>query len=454
LTEQVFYIIDGNSFAYRAFFAMPPLTGPGGEEVHAVFGFYNMVMRIIRNKKPDFIALTFDDPKPTLRHKKYADYKIQREKMPESLQAQMKMIKDIALESNFAVFEKEGYEADDIIAAAAGEVSKKMNFMIASSDKDMMQLVTERVNIFKYVKNEEIILTPAKIREMLGIEPVNVVDVLALMGDASDNIPGVDGIGEKTAYKLVQEFTTVDNLYKNLDKVKAEKQREKLKAGEAHARLSHELALLSPDAGLLEMIGFDINACAVGLIDTQVLDGQFVSYNFKSLVGDKKVIINESGRKKTHVQDGGHKETEEKVREDDKKAEKGKAEKTQISGDLTASRLAAAADVGKTIASARQLTILFDGDDSATDFVSIKAGDECCYAFGTDYGSPDLTGREVITNSAKTLYKTCSGLPEKVSDIMVLAYLLDPEKTYGHHSLVFSEYLDRACLSYEDIAGR
>ncbi len=449
---KTFYIIDGNSFAYRAFFAMPPLTGPSGAEVHAVFGFYNMVMRIIKTKKPDYIALTFDHPKPTHRHKKFADYKIQREKMPESLQAQMKMIKDIALHSNFAVFEQEGYEADDIIAAASVEVSKTTDFVIASSDKDMMQLVTDRVSIYKYTKGGEIILTPDKIRELLGIDPVNVVDVLALMGDASDNIPGVDGIGEKTAYKLVQEFKTIDNLYKNLDKIKSESQREKLKSGEANARLSHELALLQADTSLLKTINFDMKACAVSLIDTEVLDGQFVNYNFKSLVGDKSVIIKQAGRVNDDAQNKSNKEAEKDVRKDDKKAEEGKAEKEKVApGEI---KLLRADEAEKAVSGKGPLVMVFDGDENGVEFLSIRSGERSYCVCGGIQGKPDITGREVLTNSAKLLYKYSRGNPDKVSDFMLMAYLLNPEKSYGHHSLVFSEFLNGVFLSYEDVTGR
>jgi DNA polymerase-1 len=452
---KTFYIIDGNSFAYRAFYAMPPLTGPSGEEVHAVYGFYNMVMRIVKNKKPDYIALTFDHPKPTLRHKKYADYKIQREKMPESLQAQMKIIKDIALESNFAVYEQEGYEADDIIAAAAAEVSKTMLFMIASSDKDMMQLVNDRVNVFKYSKNEEVILDPGKIRELFGIEPVNVTDVLALMGDAADNIPGVDGIGEKTAYKLVVEFKNIDNLYKNLDKIKSEKQKERLKNGEGNARLSYELALLGADDGLLKTINFDIKACAVPLIDTQVLDGQFVNYNFKSLVSDKKIILKEARKEKSNAQDACNKEAKKEVRQEDEKAAQGEAEKAQQIGRFPAvKRLSNPGEIENMIKAPNELVILFDGDESTAEFVSIGSGEDYFYVYGPDFPAPDLSGKYVITNSAKTLYKICARPPEKVSDIMLLAYLINPEKSYHHYSLVFSEYLNAVYLSYEDITGR
>ncbi|MGD0566503.1 MAG: 5'-3' exonuclease H3TH domain-containing protein, partial [Candidatus Goldiibacteriota bacterium] len=251
---KTFYIVDGNGYAYRAFYAMPPLTARDGTEIHALFGFYNMVMKLLRTKKPDYFALTFDHPKPTFRHKMYAEYKAQREKMPESLRTQMGLIKETAKNGNLPAFEIEGYEADDIMAAAAALASPELKVVIITSDKDIMQLVNDNVSILKFGRQEEIFITPEKIAADYGISPPLVADVLALMGDASDNIPGVEGIGEKSAYKLVQEFGTIENLYKNIERVKADRQREKLKAGEKEARLSKELALLKPDRALLEKL--------------------------------------------------------------------------------------------------------------------------------------------------------------------------------------------------------
>jgi DNA polymerase-1 len=173
-------------------------------EVHAVLGFYHMVMKLLREKKPDYLALTFDHPKPTFRHKLYAGYKAQREKMPESLRAQMGLIKEFAGTGNLPAFEIEGYEADDIMAAAASLAGPGLKVVIISSDKDMMQLVNDNVSIMKFGKKGEMLVTPEKIMEDFGIQPAHVADVLALMGDASDNIPGVEGIGEKSAYKLGQ----------------------------------------------------------------------------------------------------------------------------------------------------------------------------------------------------------------------------------------------------------
>ena len=441
---KTLYVIDGNGYAYRAFYAMPPLTTHDGVEIHAVFGFYNMLMKVFRTKKPDYLALTFDHPKPTFRHKMYEQYKAHREKMPESLQVQMKLIKELALEGNIPTFEIAGFEADDIIAAAAALATPDMKVVVITTDKDIMQLVNENVSILKFGKLEEIIITPEKIMADYGIKPPLVADVLALMGDASDNIPGVEGIGEKTAYKLVQEFGTVENLYANLDKIKADKQRERLKAGEKDARISKELSILKPNHDLLEKIELNLKNCATNLIDFDSLNNEFIGYNFKSLVADKSLLFKAAAEKPEAKAKGKTAENTEY---------KSSGEEPLGRAVLGAARQAGKKDMA-AIAQAQKLVVLFDRDDDKMQLVSIKAGNDNFYIHGDDFKPLELKGKEIITNSSKELYKSCGCLPKEAGDIMLMSYLLNPEKPKAHHSLVFSEYLSGFYLSYEDAAGK
>lgn len=245
---ETFYIVDGNSFAYRAFYGMPPLTDHKGNEVHAVFGFYNMILRILKGKNPEYFAIAFDHHKPTFRHKMFEAYKAHREKMPESLQAQMKMIKAIATSGGIKNFEFEGYEADDIIGSiAALNASENLNFVIMTGDKDMIQVLNENVSMMKISKGVEVITTPETLKASAGIVPEQILDILALMGDAADNIPGVKGIGEKTAYKLIHEYGTAENVIKNVDKIKQEKLKQIIKAGIKDIEISKLLAKLKID---------------------------------------------------------------------------------------------------------------------------------------------------------------------------------------------------------------
>ncbi|MEI7542697.1 MAG: DNA polymerase I [bacterium] len=441
---KTLFVIDGNGYAYRAFYAMPPLTTHDGVEIHAVFGFYNMILKVLRNKKPDYLALTFDHPKPTFRHKMYEQYKAQREKMPESLQIQMKLIKEIAAEGNIPIFEMEGFEADDIIAAAAALGTPDMKVVIITTDKDIMQLVNENVSILKFGKKEEIIITPEKILADFGIVPPLVADVLALMGDASDNIPGVEGIGEKTAYKLVQEFGTVENLYDNLKKIKADKLRERLIAGEKDARISKELSILKPNNELLDKIELNLKNCSTNLIDFETLNSEFMSYNFKSLVTDKNMFF---------------KTAQSTSKVEQKKSENG--DNTQSSStisDVVKVAVGSAKEANKSdmteISQASKLVVIFDRDDDNMNLVSIQADNKNYFIHGADFKAFKLNDKEVITNSSKELFKSCKSHPKVVKDILLMSYLLNPEKTKSHHSLVFSEYLSGFYPSYEDAVGK
>ncbi|MCE5299542.1 MAG: DNA polymerase I [Spirochaetia bacterium] len=420
---KTFYIIDGNSYAYRAFYAMPPLTGPDGAEVHAVYGFYAMVMRVIRDKKPDCLAITFDHPKPTFRHKMFADYKAQREKMPESLQGQMKVIKETAAHSGFAVFEREGYEADDIIAALARQAAgEKYRVYIITGDKDLMQLVDKNISILKFKGKEETVLTPEKIREDMGIEPAEIADVLALMGDAADNIPGVDGIGEKSAYRLIQQFKSIENIYEKLDGFKPGRQKELLLAGKESAKISKELAVLNTDKHLMEMCS-DLKPCELSAIDFVALNDHFVHFNFRSLVFEKT--------------------TEKKTASADIR--------TAAYGGTV--RIKSLQEMASEIKRAGKVTVIFEYDDEGPEMAAVRAG-------GTSYllperpGTIELEGVEVLTNDSKTVHKLSAGTARRVDDVMLLAWLCNPEKNFRDISHAASEYLGGVYGAYEDAVGK
>jgi len=198
------FLVDGNSFCYRAFYAIPPLTNAKGEPTNAIYGFVTMMRKLVEGQKPDYLAVCFDRKEPTFRHEKYKDYKIHRKPMPEELVKQIEPIKEFCRLSNWALFEKAGYEADDVIGTLAERGEREgCQVFIVTGDKDAFQLVNERVKIFQPHK-DDLVYDTEKVKERFsGLGPDKVVDILALMGDASDNIPGVAGIGEKTAIKLI-----------------------------------------------------------------------------------------------------------------------------------------------------------------------------------------------------------------------------------------------------------
>lgn len=245
-------LIDGNSIMNRAFYGImgsKALTTKDGKYTNAIYGFLAILFKLLEDEKPDYIGVSFDLKAPTARHKMYEGYKANRKGMPTELAEQMPIIKDILRAMNIDIIEKEGYEGDDIIGTLSryGE-QKGLEVVILSGDRDTFQLATDNVRIniprTKAGKTETEIFNREKVKEVYGIEPKQLIEVKGLQGDTSDNIPGVPGIGEKTALSLVQKYGTIDNLYKKLESGEADikgKQKEKLEENKDLAYLSRTL---------------------------------------------------------------------------------------------------------------------------------------------------------------------------------------------------------------------
>ena len=218
-------LIDGNSIMNRSFYGImgsKALTTKDGKYTNAIYGFLAILFKLLEEEKPDYIGVTFDLKAPTARHKMYEGYKANRKGMPTELAEQMPIIKDVLRAMNIDIIEKEGYEGDDVIGTLSryGE-QKGLEVVILSGDRDTFQLATDNVRIniprTKGGKTETERFNRDKVKEVYGIEPKQLIEVKGLQGDASDNIPGVPGIGEKTALSLVQKYETIDNLYKKLE---------------------------------------------------------------------------------------------------------------------------------------------------------------------------------------------------------------------------------------------
>jgi DNA polymerase I len=236
------YLIDAHAYLHRAYHALPPLTNSRGEPVHAVYGYLRMLMKILRQYKPDGVAVCFDMAAPTFRHQAYADYKGTRKEIDAALISQFPLAREATEALNLASFGVEGYEADDLIAFLTREGRKRgWDVVVVSSDKDALQLVGEGVRVLNEPK--DILYDAEKVRERYGVAPDQIPDVFALMGDASDNVPGVPGIGEKTAVKLIQQHGTLENLLKAAPTLGG-KTATLLVANEASARQSRALVSL------------------------------------------------------------------------------------------------------------------------------------------------------------------------------------------------------------------
>ncbi|EAT14570.1 DNA polymerase I [Desulfuromonas acetoxidans] len=243
------FLIDGSSYIYRAYYAIRHLSTSQGMACNAVFGFTKMLLKVVRDHNPDQLAVIFDAKGPTFRKEIYSEYKANRSKMPEDLVPQIPLIKDVVAAFNIPALEMNGFEADDIIATLARQKSAAgMDVTVVTGDKDLMQVVSDKVCLLDTMKDKQSGL--AEVAERFGGTPDKVIEVQALAGDSSDNVPGVPGIGEKTAKALIEEFGDVENLLAHVDQVKGKKRQENLREFADQARLSRQLVTLVDDMDL------------------------------------------------------------------------------------------------------------------------------------------------------------------------------------------------------------
>lgn len=247
-------ILDGNSIVNRAYYGVRQLNAPDGTPTNAVYGFLAILQRLLDNSAPDALCVAFDLPAPTFRHKQYELYKAQRKPMPDDLAVQMPVLKELLAAMGIKQLAAEGWEADDVLGTVAAICERKgWNCDIVTGDRDSFQLITDKTDVIHIKtakgKTETIDYNLALFREEYGFDPPLMVDLKALMGDTSDNIPGVPGVGEKTALELVRNYGTIENIYAKLDELDIrESVRKKLAAGEESARLSYKLATISREA--------------------------------------------------------------------------------------------------------------------------------------------------------------------------------------------------------------
>ncbi|MFR4998270.1 MAG: 5'-3' exonuclease H3TH domain-containing protein, partial [Clostridium paraputrificum] len=240
-------ILDSNSLMNRAFYALPPLTNSEGVHTNAIYGFTNMLFKMQEEIKPDYIVAAFDKKAPTFRHKEYEDYKAGRKKMPPELAEQFPIIKDLLTLMGINIYEIDGFEADDIIGTVS-RISEKNNIesFIVTGDKDALQLATEYTNVVITKKgvSETAVYNEKAFIDEFGVTPTQFIDVKGLMGDKSDNIPGVPGVGEKTAFKLIQTYGSVEGVLSNIDEISGKKLKENLTTYSEQAIFSKKLATI------------------------------------------------------------------------------------------------------------------------------------------------------------------------------------------------------------------
>ncbi|MBI2952905.1 MAG: DNA polymerase I [Chloroflexi bacterium] len=280
---EILVLFDGNALLHRAFHALPPLTTSKGELVNATYGFALMLFKVLNELKPKYVAVAFDKAAPTFRHKEFEAYKAQRPKAPEGLFEQLERVKQLVRILNVPIFEIEGYEADDVLGTLSRQASERgLDTVIVSGDTDILQLVGPRVKALTpgRVFSETTAYDESAVREKYGLEPRQLIDFKGLKGDPSDNIPGVPGIGEKTAKKLLAQFGSIEEMYARLDQVE-EKTRRVLAAHRDEATQSKHLATIVTDVP----IELDLESCHAGAYErTKVLE-LLRELEFRSLLG-------------------------------------------------------------------------------------------------------------------------------------------------------------------------
>ena len=278
-------LIDGNSILNRAFYGIPMLTNSQGIHTNAVYGFLNILLKILDEEQPQYLTVAFDVKHPTFRHERYAEYKGTRKPMPEELREQLPIIKDVLKAMNVKIMERPGYEADDILGTIAKQCEKDGYVVsLVSGDRDLLQIATDtiKIRIPKTKKGGTEIedYNTSDVVEKYGINPLQIIDLKGLMGDASDNIPGVPGIGEKTALKILDKFQSVENAIDNIDEVMPNKARESLREYASLAILSKELATIKLDCEL----DYNLNDAKINNMFNEASVQMFKQLEFKSLI--------------------------------------------------------------------------------------------------------------------------------------------------------------------------
>ncbi len=285
-------LIDGNAIMHRAYHALPPLTSPSGRPVHIVYGFVSMMIKIFHDLKPTHVAVAFDRPGPTFREKLFPAYQSQRPKMEDDFVSQIPLVHDMVSALGIPAYESDGFEADDVIGTICRQVSGKQvtgntqridQVVIITGDRDILQLVSdEKVLIFMPTKglSEGKLYGEKEVVERMGVIPARIADLKALMGDASDNYPGVAGVGPKTAVSLLDQFGSVEKIYKALDRVNGDMTKTKLQHGRESAFLGKYLATIRTDAP----VTFEPVAARLTTLDTPKARAMLETLHFPSLL--------------------------------------------------------------------------------------------------------------------------------------------------------------------------
>ena len=444
--EATLYLIDGSSYIYRAFYGVRHLSTSTGIPTNAIYGFGNMLKRVLRERSPIYMAIALDAPGPTFRHDLSSDYKANRPRMPEDLSAQIPFIKRLITSLGIPYMEIPGYEADDIIGTLATWASDQgAEVVMISSDKDLLQLVSPRVHMWDSMKNE--VLGPAEVEKRFGVPASQVVEVMGLAGDSGDNIPGVPGIGPKTAQRLIKEFGSIENLLSALDKVSKEKERKRLETHSEQAIMSLALATIKCDVPLEK----DWQEFELGDADLGDLINLYRELEFKKL-------LQELEGTQTSVEP-------EEIRRDYQLVTTTAGLEQILSQILQSPKVAFS-------------VMISDEGSFGSDLVGLALAwgpEQGCYlplSHQSESGSASLDQSVVmellapilsdprvqkVIHNSKPAWIILNSLGVELSglqfDTMLAAYVLDPGKRVQNLEVLAREHLDVSLVAFEDLVG-
>ncbi|MFC1728866.1 DNA polymerase I [candidate division KSB1 bacterium] len=441
-----FFIVDGTALVYRSFFAFirNPLINSRGENTSAAFGFASSVLRLIRDERPEYLAVTFDSKEPTFRHEMYGEYKATREKMPDDLVGQLSRIDELVDTLNIASIALPGYEADDIMGTLARRgYDSGLDVYLVTGDKDLMQLVNDRVywmNLRKSTEQPEL-LNPGGVKDKFGVPPGQVIDVLALMGDTSDNVPGVAGVGPKTAVRLIEEYGNMENVLQNISQIKQKGLREKLEHDRESAFLSKKLVTIDCDVPL----DFSLEGYKFREPDARKARTLFQELEFTSLVDQlpRTEYIQEEQRIYSVVL------TERELEE--------------LAGNLRGNRFAFDLETtGLDLLTADIVGFSFSFSEKTGYYIPVTAPDteiQLSYEQIVSVLKPLLedAGIQKCAQNAKfdMSILQAHGVQVKgiVFDTMIAAYLLEPDKRQYGIDRLSSDYLNTSKIPTSDLIG-
>lgn len=436
MSEKI-VLIDGHSILNRAFYGLPDLTNSEGLHTNAVYGFLNILFRTLEDEQPQYLAVAFDVHAPTFRHQMYEAYKGTRKPMPQELREQVPVLKEVLAAMNIEQVEKPGYEADDILGTIAGQCeSRGIEVTIVSGDRDILQLATEHVMIRmpKTVRGKTTIENyhAREVLERYQVEPKQIIELKALMGDASDNIPGIPGVGEKTAAKIIGAYGSIENAYDHVEEIKPNKAKESLKNNYDLAVMSKKLATIDTQAP----VTCDLEHARIGNLYTETAYEMFRRLDFKNLLGKfESASVPETDSLFIRLVET-----------------KGEAEELVC-------RAEACREAGMELLETKSHEVLGlalaweEQQEPVACYIPASAEVTEEYLKEAAHRVAEST-EKICVMDVKRLLKSVTGLkPEKVFDAGIAAYLLNPLKnTYTYDDLA-KEYLGIYLPSVEEIFG-